>query len=668
MRRFLYLLVVSGVVSVMVVTLASASGSANKATLKPLADENPAYTWMPAGEEPAGTATNDWEYPDGDNAHTDYSVLNQINTTNVGKLQLSWQDSLDGPTYAGNLEGAPIVVSGANNNLPDASGTMFISSNGGLDALNPVTGAILWAYQGPPATATPQPPTPAPNAPGGVAAAAPTQTNVSGGLSSRDESFGDGMVFVGQQDGSLVALDAKTGHVVWTYQVSAAGTFAGHVSLTAPATTFAPIGPDGIVLSGPNNGDSALRGHEDAIDAKTGALLWRFYTTPDPTQLPFILTWANPAEPADGGGAVWTNAAVDVQHDLVYIGVGNAYPYTGRAPGKDLWSDSMVALNGSTGAIKWYYQQVHHDIWDFDDSNPATLFNVTINGKMYPAIAQGNKDGYLFVLNRITGGYLPNFPIPEVPVPNLNGGLGAALNNTWPTQPEPSGGAGEITVKCPTAAQAAYAIPSYPTASNGEPMVLSCTFATPYSNEFIVSGGITHAAGINYPPKSYDPLTGDMYVCANDGIVAEANISPESTALTNTEGTLGGVVAAVNMSTNKLMWSVQWPNDAGSICDTGAVSTAGGLVFTASEGNTTVTPAVETSSDPPWGGVVYALSATTGATLWSWQAPEYINDPPITYSVNGKQYVAIYVKGNLPSSPTGTGHRDLLTVFSLPST
>ena len=475
------------------------------------------------------------------------------------------------------------------------------------------------------------------------------------------------MVFVGQQDGSVVALNAKNGDVDWTYQVSAAGTFAGHVSLTAPWTTFAPIGADGMVLSAPNNGDSALRGHVDAIDAKTGALMWRFYTTPDPTQLPFILSWANPADAAEGGGAVWTNAAVDPTLNDVYIGIGNAYPYTGRSPGKDLWTDSLVALNAKTGALKWYYQQVHHDIWDFDDSNPATLFNVTINGKMYPAIAQGNKDGYLFVLNRVTGGYLPKFPIPEVAVPDLNSGQGAALNNTSPTQPEPAGGAGQITVHCPTAAQAAYAIPSFPTASNGLPMVLSCTFATPYSNEFIVSGGISHAAGINYPPKSYDPQTGDMYVCANSAIVAEANTGPASSVLLNTEGTLGGVVAAVNMQTNKLVWSVDWPNNAGSICDTGAISTAGGVVFTASEGNTTVTPAAQTANDPPWGGVVYALDAKTGATLWSWQAPEYINDPPMTYSVNGKQYVAIYVKGNLPTAPTGNGHRDLLTVFTLPS-
>ena len=353
--------------------------------------------------------------------------------------------------------------------------------------------------------------------------------------------------------------------------------------------------------------------------------------------------------------------------NTVYVGTGNSYPYTGRAPGKGLFNDSMVAINATTGAQKWYFQQVHHDIWDYDNSNPATLFNVTINGKMYPAIAQGSKDGWLFVLNRKNGGYLPNFAIPEVPVPNLNNGLGAILNSTWPTQPEPSGGAGQITTHCPTAAQAQYAIPSFPVAANGLPMVLSCTFATPYSDKVIVSGGITHAGGINYPPKSYDPQTGDLYVCASEGIVAENNNSPTTTALTDVKSQLGGVVAAVNMSTNKLVWKINWPNEAGGICDTGVISTAGGLVFTASEGNTTVFPGTQPASAPPWGGTVYALNAKTGKTLWSWQAPEYINDYPITYSVNGKQYVAIYVKGNLPTAPTGNGHRDLLTVFTLPA-
>ena len=94
------------------------------------------------------------------------------------------------------------------------------------------------------------------------------------------------------------------------------------------------------------------------------------------------------------------------------------------------------------------------------------------------------------------------------------------------------------------------------------------------------------------------------------------------------------------------MWSVRWPNESGGICDTGATSTAGGIVFTASEGNTAITPAIQPATAPPWGGIVYALDAKSGKTLWSWQAPEYINDPPMTYSIDGKQYVAIYVKGN----------------------
>lgn len=116
MRRFPFLLIVGVGLSIALVAFASASGSTGKGTTA-IADENTAYPWMPAGEDPPGSADNNWEYPDGDNAHSDYSLLNQINTSNASKLQLAWQDTLDGPTYAGNLEGVPIVVSGKNNNL-----------------------------------------------------------------------------------------------------------------------------------------------------------------------------------------------------------------------------------------------------------------------------------------------------------------------------------------------------------------------------------------------------------------------------------------------------------------------------------------------------------------------------------------------------------------------
>src|SRR5438034_7691187 len=173
---------------------------------------------------------------------------------------------------------------------------MFESANKGMVALDPATGKILWSYVGPPPV-------------NGAA-------QLSFGSSARTESYGSGMVFSGQQDGSVVALNAKTGAVAWTAQVSGVGVFAGHNSLTAPATTFASIGKNGTVFAGPNNGDSPMRGHMDALDAKTGNLIWRWFTTPDPGQVPYILTRANPAEAAVGGAAIWTDRSEEHTSEL----------------------------------------------------------------------------------------------------------------------------------------------------------------------------------------------------------------------------------------------------------------------------------------------------------------------------------------------------------------
>jgi quinohemoprotein ethanol dehydrogenase len=637
MQKLLSFIVVAGLVATAAVALASASS-----TSKRVSPES-AFPWLPIGEVPAGSATNNWEYPQGDLAHTNYSLLKQINTSNVANLKMAWQVSLDGPNYASVIQGAPIVVTGKGKNLPLESGTMFLSANNGMVALDPASGKTLWSYVGPPPVT------------GGA--------QLSFGSSSRTESYGNGMVFSGQQDGSVVGLNAKTGAVVWTAQVSGVGVFAGHNSLTAPATTFAPIGKNGMIFAGPNNGDSPMRGHMDAIDAKTGNLIWRWFTTPDPGQLPYILTWANPAEAAVGGAATWTDSAVDTELGMVYFSVGNAYPYTGRQPGKDLWTACMVALDANTGTLKWFYQHVHHDLWDWDSSNTPVLFNTTINGKKVKAVAFAAKTGFVFVQNRVNGRQLPNFPIPEVAPPDLNGGKGAALNNAWPTQPEPQGGVSQFVIQCPTEEEARAAFPTYPVAPNGMPMVRTCRFAHAYSDKYVVFG----AGGGNYPRMSYNPQTNNLYVCARELLKAYANLSPTDYHVSTLTGNLGGTVSAINMSTNTMTWHVKWGNEL-DYCYSGAMTTAGGLAFAAGRGDNTRGNVEQLPvGAPPFGGILFAYDAKTGKVLWQWQAPDYINAPAITYSVNGKQYIAIYAMGHTSTSPQAalTKGRDLLTVFSL---
>src|SRR5207253_6586609 len=133
------------------------------------------------------------------------------------------------------------------------------------------------------------------------------------------------------------------------------------------------------------------------------ALVWRNWGTPDPTQLPYILSWGNPAEASQGGAAVWSIPAVDVQNKLVYFGTGNLFPWTGRQPGDDLWGTSLMAVDMKSGALRWFVQSMKHDIWDLDCPESPLVANVPIDGKMTPVVAEGCKNNMLLIRNGRTG-------------------------------------------------------------------------------------------------------------------------------------------------------------------------------------------------------------------------------------------------------------------------
>jgi len=635
MRRLLFIVVATGLLAGATVALAVAS-SANK-KVSPAAENS----WLPAGTAPCGT---DWPNPGCDLAGSRYSPLTQLNPTNVAGLKMVWQNSYNGPTWNGNTESQPIVVSGAGKNLPLESGTMFLDIQAGLLALDPVNGKVLWSFQGP---------------------AVDNLTGVKYPSFRVRAAYGNGMVFDVQEDRSLVALNAKTGTVIWANQLSSVGTFPGSHQNGPGFAMFYNDGKDGIVISANNSGDGPLRGHEDAFNAKTGKLLWRFWNTPDPTQFPYILSWGGAANAAYGGVAIWTPPAFDPQLGLMYFGTGNAYPETGRAPGKSLWSDSIVAISIKTGVMKWFFQTVHHDMTDEDCPTPPVLMNTMMAGKMVKAVAFSCKQGYIHVFNRANGALLPTFPQPETPVPDLNGGKGAALNNAWPTQPIPTGGAAQISIHCPTVAEATAVYPSYPVAANGTPMQVACPFAVPYSDKYVVWG----VRGTDYPPMAYSPKTNDLYICSDNNLTAQENLSPTDWHVSQLGGSQAdgwtGGVSALNMSTNKLDWQVKYQAAGNGLCYSGIAATAGNLVFAASKADSTLTAANHIAAGHTnYGGTLYAYNAKTGAQLWKWQAPDVIYSAPITFSVKGKQYVALMVNGPL-TGPLADGRRDLMTVFSL---
>jgi len=409
MRRFLYFVVTVGLVAATAVALASASRTAPRAAS---ATGESANAYLPKGNAPA---VNDWVFPGGDQNATLYSQLKQINSNNVGSLKVAWQGSYRAPGVNNSLQNAPICC---------PSGLMIMVVSAGAVGINPGDGTVAWEYKGAPyesyrgATTINDP------APRGFAYNAKLD-----------------LVYTGQQDGSLVALKAKTGAPAWTAQVVGAGSYGSATAgESQPFSQYYDDGKDGIVLSAPNGGESPFRGHVDAFNAKTGALVWRNWTTPDPTQLPYILTWANPAEASQGGAAVWSIPAVDRELGLVYFGTGNLFPWTGRQPGDNLWGVSLQAVDWKTGALRWFHQEMKHDIWDLDIPQPPTRMNVPVNGKIVPMVTIGGKSGVFRVLNARNGSYLPQFKFEKISTYDPTG-RGKKLNGLSATQWMPRGAA-----------------------------------------------------------------------------------------------------------------------------------------------------------------------------------------------------------------------------------
>jgi quinohemoprotein ethanol dehydrogenase len=579
---------------------------------------------------------NDWTGSEGAASNLRYSSLDQITTANVGKLKVAFTTSTypsQGYSSLG-VESTPV----------EAGGVLYVPTTVGVNALDATTGATKWQYQG------------VPNTPGFIGEK----------LAARALAIGDGMVFAGQADGSVVALDTATGKVKWTAQVASVGTIAKKsAQISIPFTVYAK----GVVLTGLNGGDSPLRGHIDAYNAKTGKLMWRFFTLPDLNN-PAIKTWGNPAEAATGGAAIWSIPAVDTQLNRVYVGTGNAFPYTGRAQGQSLYANSEVSLDLHTGQLKWYFQAVHHDEWDYDCPTPPVLYNAPANGTMVKAVAFSCKSGYVYILNRATG--KPIFPIPETPIKNVDDGQGAALNHTWPTQPIPTGGEAEILPHCPTAAELKDVLPGFPTAPNHTPYVPACPYTPTNSTHYVVWGPYFAFGGTDYPPMSFDPATNDLYVCANVTFQSDENKSPKTQVTTYQTGGgwtshgESGTVTALNVTNNTLAWQVKYNAANNGACYSGAMSTAGGLVFVSSRGQSSGVP-------KPFGGTFYALDAKTGKTLFKYRNSSLIMAPAITYMVGGKQYVAVDMTGGTNSvalpgfGSLTTSTNDKLTVFALPS-
>jgi quinohemoprotein ethanol dehydrogenase len=508
----------------------------------------------------------DFPLAGGNLANQRYSGLTQINRSNIAKLGGAWMIHVAGGQAGGTMPGTPVII----------DGVMYIGASGGdVVALNAATGEVIWRYK-----------------------------SAFGNQANRGVAVAEGKVFTGQGGSRIAALDQKTGALIWATQVAERG-----------GTPGATIYSDGRVFCGISGGEGGVRGQFGAYDAKTGKELWKFYTVPGPGELGND-TWEGDSW-THGGGPLWTHVAVDPLLGLVYIPVGNASPdQNGSHRGGDnLFTASILALDVKTGAYKWHYQEVHHDLWDYDNPLPPVLADIIYQTKPRKILIHGGKTGMTYILDRTNG--KPLIGIEERPVPQ------EPLNKTARTQPFPLGDS--PVPNCPEPGSVAEGSRS------------SCIFGAFRPDDPVVTTPGTQG-GINWAPVTFNPQTNLFYVPASmiNSQFASGFARPPGEPR-------AGMLTAMDPATNKIVWQVRtkFPLGTGS----GLLSTASGLIFNGqSDGNL----------------IVY--DSRDGKELWRFQTGAGADAPVAAYEVNGEQYIAILSAGNsFQLSPRG----DNLWAFKL---
>jgi quinohemoprotein ethanol dehydrogenase len=529
----------------------------------------------------AGTslAGPNWPTVGGDLGNTRFSPLTEITVSNVGNLRGAWLRNLSSPSRT-----PPVVI----------DGIIYMNDLSSIYAINAKTGVSLWEYA--PKGATP--------GRGGVA-------------------IGEGVLYCGLSDAHVIALDLKTGKLVWTGyigNVPEGESSESQVKWPGPIPAFnpkvglivdSPTYVNGMVISGLSGGDGGVRSKVAALDAKTGKLAWTFWTIPSPGQKG-SKTWPTSGNALQqGGGAIWTQGAADEKLGLIYYGTGNPVPQLGgeTRPGDNLYTDSVIALSIKTGELKWHYQLTHHDLWEMDVSTPIVLYTAQTAGGQRSALAAARTDGYLFLLDRETG--KPVHAVEEQAVPQ------DSRLATAHTQPHPvdSDRLGPACVESETAPRG---------------FKLGCWFDPISSDQQNV---LTPGINMRQAPMSYDPDTHYFYAMAEGSPVWYARGTDPYTnvQMRPPESSEYGVYAAIDSRTEKIVWQKKspWGLSGGS----GALTTAGGLLFHM-EGD----------------GNIQADDATTGATLWRFQTgsipqfgPQALMGgvPAASYAIDGVQYVVI---------------------------
>lgn len=627
-----------------------------------------------AASAPRGDLKDDWPVYGHDPGGMRFSPLTQITRENVAQLKVAWtfhtgdiSDGSGGRKRSG-FETTPILV----------DGLLYLTTGfNRVIAIDPETGKQRWAYD-------PLVEQAADYGDGMINRGAATWLDTD----RQEGKLCHRRIFEATLDARLIALDAATGSPCPDFGAS------GQVSLRNVARympgqyhmTSAPtvIG-DVVVVGSAINDNSRVdmpSGVVRGFDARTGALLWSWEPLP-------------PNEPSaeknrgkiwrTGAGNAWSTIVADPERGLVFVPTGSPSPdyYGGLRLGDDKWADSVVALQAKTGELVWGFQLVHHNLWDFDTASPPLLTTIVHDGKRIPVVIQGNKTGFLYVLNRDTG--VPVFRVEERAVPKSD----IAGEVASPTQPFPV---------APPALVPQHLSPDDAWGITPADREACRTLLQGLRNEGVftppsIKGTLTipgNVGGMNWSGYAFDPQRGLLVVNANNlpanvRMIPADKIDADADANTHTEhGEYGwqrgapygmfrqflfspsglpcipppwGTLAAVDMTTGTIRWQVPLgelapgkPVPPGSVNLGGPIVTASGLVFIAG------------TFDP----FIRAFDVETGKEIWKAQLPASGHAMPMTYQMraNGKQYVVIAAGGHakLDEEPQG----DSLVAFTLP--
>ena len=631
----------------------------------------------------SGTATvyteiqdeqNGWSAYGGDERGTRYSTLQQITPENIQELEIAWSFSTgDQTTRPADVlkrmapESTPIIVGDA---------LVFCTAVNELIALNPASGVLRWRYDS--EINLDQ---------------RPANQFVCRGIAQRKNNDGGSTVFMGTNDGRLVAVDGETGsprsgfgdNGVVVLDVEKDLLWPGEFQITSP-----PVVAGDLIIVGSAIGDNARveapSGAVRAYDADTGALRWTFDPIPRSPMSSNATDWQG-GLPSEGHANAWAPMSVDIERRLVFVPTSSPSPdfYGGLRPGDNRYSNSIVALDFTTGEVRWAFQTVHHDVWDYDLPAQPGLYTLTVGETQRDVVAQATKTGFIFVLDRETGE--PVFEEQEVPVPANPEGydvIGEALS---PTQPIPTRPAALIPQSvAPRDAWGLTAIDKMICRRKIRAADNFGLFTPPTTRGMLMvpfTGGGANWGGTAFDPERNLVIVNMSNMAHHIQLIPEANIeamrevfhdselSPQTGAPYGMKretllSPLGlpctrppwGIIAAVDISTGEIVWrktlgttedltdgavslKLGTPNVGGPIV------TKGGLVF------------IGAAMDD----YLRAFDVKTGQEVWKGRLPGGGQATPMTYEWNDRQFVVIFAGGQ---PRMGTRTSDEIVAFALP--